>query len=40
LEIEKNKKKKRSFNNKLKDAVKQERFKLKQQKKKEKKRGH
>lgn len=40
LEIEKNKKKRRSFNSKLKEVVKQERFELKQQKKKEKKRGH
>ena len=40
LEIEKNKKERRSFNSKLKEAIKQERFELKQQKKKEKKRGH
>jgi hypothetical protein len=40
LEIEKNKKERRSFKTKLKEAIKQERFELKQQKKKEKKRGH
>ena len=40
LEIEKNKIERRSFNSKLKEVVKQERFELKQQKKKEKKRGH
>lgn len=40
LEIEKNKKEKRSLNSKLKVAMKQEHFKLKQQKKKDKKRGH
>ncbi|MFZ0218626.1 MAG: YjdF family protein [Candidatus Aquirickettsiella sp.] len=40
LEIEKNKKERRSFNSKLKVAIKQEHFELKQQKKKEKKRGH
>lgn len=40
LEIEKNKKEKQSFNSKLKETIKQERFELKQQKKKEKKRGH
>jgi len=40
LEIEKNKKERRSSNSKLKEAIKQERFELKQQKKKEKKRGH
>lgn len=40
LEIEKNKKERRSFNSKLKEMIKQKRFELKQQKKKEKKRGH
>ena len=40
LEIEKNKKERRSINSKLKEAIKQEHFELKQQKKKEKKRGH
>jgi hypothetical protein len=40
LEIEKNKKERRSLNSKLKVAIKQEHFELKQQKKKEKKRGH
>ncbi|OJA01077.1 hypothetical protein BEV13_00490 [Rickettsiella grylli] len=40
LEIEKNKKERRFYNSKLKEAIKQERFELKQQKKKEKKRGH
>jgi hypothetical protein len=40
LEIEKNKIERRSFNSKLKETIKQERFELKQQKKKEKKRGH
>lgn len=36
LEIEKNKKERRSFNSKLKEAIKQERFELKQQKKRRK----
>lgn len=40
LEIEKNKKERRSFNSMLKEAIKQKHFELKQQKKKEKKRGH
>jgi len=40
LELEKNKKERRSFNSKRKEEMQQERFDLKQKKRKKKKRGH